>query len=241
MENNDMKIAILVPSRGRPDGLYRLFESVSATISGENEIQFIIGIDRDDPYKARYYDVLDRMEGSEMTVFMDENNRRPIAKIWNSLFKISTAEWFFPGGDDLIFKTKNWDSILVQKIKEQPHPFYLFYFNDSVHGEKLATFPIVSKYWIRTLGYLYPEIFKHNYIDTWLFDIACKLGTQFYIPEVITEHIHFSVNSNVVFDQTYADGLKDNALESDAKLFEDTESMRLLCVEEIKEKICVLS
>lgn len=239
-----MKLAILTPSRGRPKELYRFFDSINSTISGQNEIMFYIGIDKDDPSREDYFDILHRMlkdKRDQITIIMIEDDLKPISKIWNELSRLrsweNSADYFMMGGDDFVFVTQEWDIILEEKILSADHPFYLYWFDDNINGENLCTFPIVSKYWISALGYFVPTIFKYFYIDTWVFDIATRARLLKYIPEVKTKHLHFTTSKDIPYDKTYQENRVGNINAEDMKLFRDTEKNRIGTVEMIQERI----
>lgn len=230
-----MKLAILTPSRMRPEGLYKFFESINKTISGEHGIDLVIGIDNDDPLKQEYRALLKKMKSesvNKLHVVMAENDRKLLAQTWNSLIKYSSADWFTCGNDDEIYITPLWDKILFNRISG--HPYKLYWFDDGLQHGNHCAFPILSKEWIKTVGYYFPECFHHNYVDTWVFDIATKLRVTNYIPEVKHLHLHYSIGLNQL-DQTYKDGMTQN--EQDKQLFYQTESQRNEIVEILKQKI----
>jgi len=74
-----MKIAILTPTRQRPKELYRFFDSINKTVSRQNKIYFLFGIDSDDPGKKDYYDILRMMQDhshDNIIMTMIEEERR---------------------------------------------------------------------------------------------------------------------------------------------------------------------
>jgi hypothetical protein len=237
-----MKLAILTPSRGRPKELYRFFDSINDTMSGQNEILFFFGIDRDDPAKKDYYDILHKMllnAKDNMIVTMIEDDRKQVAKIWNSLARMRTwidsPDYFIMGNDDQIYKTKEWDLILEEKIINSDHPFYLYWFDDTINGITHCSFPIVSKHWVGAMGYFVPECFKYFYVDTWIFDIATRANVLKYIPEVETPHIHFSVGAP--FDKTYQDNRLGETNKKDTIMFQETENKRIELARIISSRI----
>jgi hypothetical protein len=239
-----MKFAILTPTRQRPAGMDRLIRSVNETMSNQNEISMFIGIDKDDPDKRYYYDMIHGWQLSKkenMTIILIEDVRRTTAKIWNDLVRIrsweNSPDYFIMGNDDVVYKTTDWDVILAEKIKNQDHPFYLYWFNDNINGEKHCAFPIVSKYWIGATGYFVPELFRYFYSDTWTYDIAKKAGVCVYIPDVVAEHLHFSLGSHVKFDETYKFNRQGGASEEDSRTFSETEPMRENISKEIRRRI----
>jgi len=230
-----MKIGILTPTRGRPEGLYRLWQSVVNTMSGENQIDFVFGADLDDPMLNQYMETYCKIGYSgrnPLNVFVT-SERMPLAKLWNSLLNYSQADWFLCGNDDFVFKSGYWDKILVERIQSKIHPYWMFYFDDGIQGVNHGAFPILSKEWIATVGYYFPEHFIHNYPDTWVNDIALKAGVREYIPEIKTEHLHHSEGKSE-FDQTYADGMAGDSNGHDQRRFVLMEKERGKIAEKIR-------
>jgi hypothetical protein len=234
-----MKLAILTPSRSRPHGLYKFFDSINETISGKHCIDLIIRIDKDDPMFNEYYEMFLRMRGEArpgLSVIFMYKERERLAVIWNSMIPLTDADWFVCGNDDEIYLTPEWDVIFFNKVSQYTHPYHMFWFDDGLQHGNHAAFPIVSKEWIAALGYYFPEIFIHNYVDNWVLDIAYRLGTAVYVPEVKHQHLHYSLNLTE-FDKTYADGQANDSNGRDRALYINTERERIKCVEILKQKI----
>jgi len=220
-----MKIAIITPSRERLKGFIRLKESIINTISGENEIVFLIGADIDD--KTDY---------ESTNVLIKRYSGLSIAQIWNDLARSIDADYYVLGADDYVFETKDWDKILMSKIQ---HPYNLLWFDDGIQHGNSCAFPIVSREWIELIGYFIPEMFIHNYSDTFVYDIAKKAGVCVYIPEVQNKHLHFSVYPDV-FDKVYEDALKNDSWVKDGQTYADTETLRIELSQRIKDKLNLL-
>lgn len=220
-----MKIAILTPSRGRPKELYRFFESINSTVSSHHKIHFMFGIDSDDDTKHDYYNQLLQMQlraKDSVIVTMIEDEKRPISKIWNELSRIK--QWndcpdvFIMGNDDLEYLTHNWDLWLEEEIIKADHPFYCYWFDDGINGERHCAFPIVTKHWVGSIGYFVPEIFQFFYHDTWVFDIASKIDCLKYLPGIKTRHLHFTQGSSP-YDKTYSQWRQGTIHADDTTLF----------------------
>ena len=228
-----MKIAILTPTRGRPSGLMRLYDSIASTISGNNRIVFVYYIDDDDE-KLTEYKQLRFKKHKSIQVIHYYGERQIIAKTFNFMtaqFK-SKNMYFMNGADDMIFNTQGWDDILSRKLTE--HPYSLYYFDDGIQHEGLATFAVISQQWISLMGYFFPEEIRHNYIDTYIFDVAKRAGTLVYIPEVKLTHFHFTID-NSLYDQTYAEAEQHWGV--DAEAYNNSTDKRIAEAQRIKEKI----
>ena len=167
-------ITILCPTRGRPDLAKSMEISVHETT--QDRVKVLFYIDHDDPSK---YNVEKFLVGK----------RPQLSEHWNMLYKLSKGDPIIMANDDVIFITKDWDLILNEKLTNYKDDIYCAWFDDGFNGEKHCAFPIISRKWINTLGYLTSGLFKTLYNDTWIFDIAKQLKRCCYIPEVKIKHI----------------------------------------------------
>lgn len=233
----------MTPSRGRPKELYRFFNSINTTMSRQNKVYFLFGIDSDDPAKEDYYDMYRMMQknaNERMIVTLVEEERRPIGQIWNELARMkgwnTSPDIFMMGNDDLFFMTSNWDILLQEEILRSDHPFYCYWFDDGINGESHCAFPIVTKHWVGAIGYFVPEIFKFFYHDTWVFDIARKMNCLRYIPAVKNKHLHFSL-PDVPTDNTYAQWRTGTIHADDTRLFNEKDGDRARTADYLLQRI----
>ena len=234
----------MTPSRGRPKEIYRFFDSVNSTMSRQNKVYFIIGIDSDDTAKSDYYDIYRSMQRNvkeNMIVTLIEEERRPIGQIWNEMARMkgwnTSPDIFIMGNDDLLYLTQDWDILLQEEILKSDHPFYCYWFDDGINGEKHCAFPIVTKHWVGAIGYFVPEIFKFFYHDTWVFDIAKKMNCLKYISYIKTKHLHFSQGPSTPFDNTYAQWRQGTIHQDDTKMFDSKESDRARTADYLQQRI----
>ena len=103
---------------------------------------------------------------------------------------------------DLIYRTRGWDTNVEEESKKFPDDIYCMWMEDLINGEKHCAFPIVSKKWYTTLGYFTPGVFNFGYNDTWVFDVAKKVGRTHFIPNAVNEHMHFTTGKSGM-DDTY--------------------------------------
>jgi hypothetical protein len=228
-----MKIAILTPTRGRPYGLLRLYESLAATISGKHQFIFVYYVDSDDE-KLSEYEQLIFTEHDNIEIMYYRGPRMIIAQTFNYMASQLKDDdlYFMNGADDMVFDTMAWDDILSTRILN--HAYGLYYFDDGIQHEGMATFAIVSQHWIKKIGYFFPEHIMHNFIDTYIHDVAKRAGTLVYIPEVKLIHHHFTLNS-ALLDKTYQDA--EQYWGHDLEAFETSVEKRMQEAELIKSLI----
>lgn len=154
-------IAILCPTRGRPEQFKRMLDSV----------------DR----KADVYAALDR---SECSAYNETSNRHatiftpdsmPTAHKWNLLaetaLKDEYAKLFMLGADDMVFETPGWDKALIDHYNALENKIHVYALQDS-RDEAGTPHVIVTREYIEAMGYFVPPIFLHWFIDSWTVEIA---------------------------------------------------------------------
>jgi hypothetical protein len=177
------KTSILFPTREREAKCKAALRSIFET-SGE-EVEVLIGFNEDSVYDLSEFPV---------KCFTFPREVGPSQRV-HLLGRICTGDLIMTGGDDFIWKTKNWDTKLHNKEGVK-----CFYFND---GREVvdSRIPIVTKSFYNTVGY-FPPYFFHFYGDTWVAEIAQNAGVLEYAPEVVIEHLHPKFGKSE-WDQTY--------------------------------------
>jgi len=235
-----MKIAIVSPSRKRPKELLRFYNSVCETVNGNYEIDFLVGIDDDDPTVLDYYDIFHSMvkhKIPKVNVLLYQDRLPSVGHIWNALVNIrperTRADIFIMANDDLVYDTYAWDDLLVAKVKSLDHPYHVLWFNDKHNEANHCAFPIVTKQWISAIGYFTPECFQFFYHDTWVFDVAKRAEVEVYMPDVTIQHLHFAFGT-APYDNTYGinrdngQNTSDNLIYKQLHLARESEAKKIL-------------
>ena len=218
-------IAILVPSRGRPDKFKRLVNSIVETSS--EDISIYCYLDSDDS-KAKEYE-------SFSQVNYTTGDPISISKSWNIIAAKAYDEGasvFIMGNDDVIYQTPQWNEILRKHLSELSHRYFCCWFRDGIKNERHATFPVLTREWYELLGHRFtPGIFHHQFNDTWIFDIAKKANVCHYIEEIFTPHLHYVRGEEL--DDTYIRVLQNNYMELDRQIFLNNEPERVALAQKI--------
>lgn len=149
-------IAVISPTRGRPEGFKRMVESVRKTAK---DVIICSGSNGNDTYVANQYPI------DMPTVYM-----------WNDLaIKAMTdnpdIKLFMLGSDDMIFATPEWDKALLDHYDKLRNKIHVYHLQDSRDTEGIPH-PVVSREYISALGYFMPPLFNHWFVDTWTVKIA---------------------------------------------------------------------
>jgi len=178
------KIALLLPTRKRPDNLVRFYESVSETADDPESIQIVTYIDNDDSS----YDDIELQD-----LIKVRGDRVVLSEMWNKCYEKSTAPILGHMGDDIIFRTKGWDTILLNTFKEYKDNIVFLYGDDGGPHVDFGTHGFIHKDWVKATGYFVPPYFSSDYNDTWLNDVA-KLVNRHRRIDIYTEHMHPAFN-----------------------------------------------
>lgn len=168
-----MTIAILCPTRARPELFKRMVESAHATASDIKNLRFYPALRTEDldaynPYlgcATRVHVMPDGMPTCHKWNFMAEGARKEDNKL------------FMLAGDDMIFTTPFWDKALLDHYNALENKIHVYALRDS-RDPAGTPHPIVSRQYIQAMGYFLPPIFLHWHVDTWTVEIA-KANTCF--------------------------------------------------------------
>lgn len=205
-------ISLLLPSRLRPENVRRMVKSALDTADNPKDIEIIVRLDSDDPTAD------DLMENppSQTRVFVGE--RGVLSEMWNECYALSKGNILMHCGDDIIFRTKRWDSVVKDTFKEYPDNIvFVFGNDDSPHNGNFGTHGFIHRKWAETVGYFVPPYFSSDFNDTWLNDVAKAIGRHHHI-QILTEHMHPDFNK-AELDQTHKDRIERHQRDNVAALY----------------------
>lgn len=200
-----LSIAVLVPSRGRPDRLAEMVDSVRST---SQAVAVFVGLDDDDEHNYP------RIAGVEYRV-------APRMQLGSWTNQLATETWddfdvLASFGDDHRCRTPGWDDQVRSAFGEIGSG--LVYTRDGLQDESLPTAPLWSADVIRCLGWYFPPRQTHLYADNfWL-----RLGEDTrvrYLPDVLIEHMHPAAGK-AAFDSSYAESNSPEMDSSDRLAYE---------------------
>ena len=190
-------ISLLVPTRGRPDNMQRFVETLYETASALPEVLFYIDDDDGSSIeKARL------IEGIIPSVQHVIGPRITMSQCWNEVAKVSVGTILGVMGDDIVFRTDNWDDRIEQAFSGYPDQIVMVHGRDGIHDARFGTHCFVSRRWYVACGELFPGIYEAEWVDSHLNDVANALGRRVYLDDVYTEHCHPAANK-APMDTTY--------------------------------------
>jgi hypothetical protein len=185
-------LLLVVPSRGRPQNVDRLWTTMQATCRGQTDL--IVGLDEDDPQLAAY-SMTGLDEDSEDLSggpgFVIESNLHQVVGWVNKLAVPQASNYRYIGhiGDDNVPSTEGWDVSIMEALEKTP-----FAFGNDLYPRtpgSLCCHVFMRSEVVRKLGYFGPPGIKHMYVDVAWMAWGVKTGIT-YLHEVIIEHLHYT-------------------------------------------------
>lgn len=201
MSDGSVSISLLLPTRGRPTLLQRLFESLANTTADLSVLELVLYVDEDDTETRQISHPLLSL------VKLIEPPGQKMGNMNRACYEASHGRHVMLMNDDVVFRTKGWDARVLEAFAPFPDEIALVYGNDLHRGKGVPTFPIVSRTVCDLIGGICPRDYLNVYIDVHLHDIFKKLrrighDRLRYLDDVIFEHMHHEVGKSLR-DRTY--------------------------------------
>lgn len=190
-------ISLLTPTRGR---MAQLRQMVSSAIdTAEGKIEIIVYKDKDDTS----YDLPKGAEwGPQVKMFSTE--RTLMSKYWNLAYEKAKGDIFMQCADDIVFRTKGWDTIVKDTFEQYPDRIVLVYGDDGNPDFKFhGTHSFLHRNWVEAVGYFVPPYFSSDFTDTWINEVAEGIGRKRHV-KILTEHMHPAFGKGAI-DLTHAE------------------------------------
>jgi len=231
--------SILTPTRNRPEKCQRFIESIKRTTREHGRIELLFYIDNDDPSMGKYRKIEEVYTTDFLRIKMFEGPAKSVSKSWNDIAAISNGDYLIMGNDDLVYDTVSWDQKLERHLVNLEDPYHMCWVNDDINGNRHCAFPIISKEWYKTVDYFTPGVFHFGYNDTWVYDVAKRIGRHKYFGDILVKHLHFSHNPSERDDTTERNRTqeKGNLYKKDLVIFNQTATIRQRDAEKIQHAI----
>lgn len=192
------ELAVIVPTRGRPENIRRLIGAWDFT-NAWDVADLVLAVDADDPMVSRYHDVVaevldnvpdgaaDPIRVIEYTAWM------PLVPKLNATAKRLAEEGSYFAlafaGDDHVPETIGWAARYLTVLHELGTG--MVYGDDGYQGRKLSTEWAVTTDVVTALGgRMVPAPVEHMYCDNSIMDLFDGAGAIRHLPEVRIEHRH---------------------------------------------------
>jgi hypothetical protein len=193
-------LAVIVPTRGRPQNAVRLQQAFADTESLNTALIFVV--DADDPELPGYWEAAGDRRIRHLTVHDGEGGTGMVAALNWAAGRLAgeyTALGFM--GDDHLPRTPRWDAHVLGALNSsEPR---IVYGDDLLQGEALPTAAFMPSRLVRVLGFMAPPTLRHLYADNFWLELGQSLGTLRYLPDVVIEHVHPAAGKTAM-DERYA-------------------------------------
>lgn len=170
-----VNITICCPSRGRPEFAHRMENSALQTADNPNQVAVKFYLNNDDPKLAEYCSLV-----KHYTIGAD----RSTVYSWNMLAEENNSKLYMLAGDDIQFLTQGWDTKFMQQFNKYPDGIFMISFDDGRDSQQTAPHPVVSKQWRESLGYFFPFVFHHWFVDTYTRELAENIDRYVFLKDV---------------------------------------------------------
>jgi hypothetical protein len=193
-----MKIAILVPSRERMNRRLTLLTSIITSVNDINNVNIYFGVDKDDPTRDLIYKVSKAIPCVRIVDIDNNGEFIGLGKMWNICVNNCNEEIISMIGDDMVFKTPNWDLEIIKEFTSNcpDDKIKAVHCNDDCHGAKLAVNLFCHRKYVEVMGQFMREEFKINWVDQWLHQVFNAFGRLKYREDIMIEHRHWVLGKN---------------------------------------------
>lgn len=233
-ENKPELISLLVPSRGRPTEHSRLVQSATELATHARRIEIVTYLDNDDSHSGHYWAPRNGTFYGGALGRVIHGERILLSEAWNECYRQASGEIVMHCGDDIVFRTPGWDTIVRQTFRRFPDRILLAHGDDmSVNTDALATHGFLHRRWVDTVGYFLPPLFSCDWNDVWLTEVADLIDRRVKMP-IITEHLHYYFDKRPR-DATDIEREERGREDGVVDLFKNTRSDRVRDAEKLKE------
>ena len=172
-------LAVLVPSRGRPQNVARLIEACAKTCRAGTQLHF--GFDEDDDTR---FDAMRAADGAWTSV----RPRMGLAAWTNELAgHHPDARYLASLGDDMVPVTDGWDELLLAAQAKMGGGWT---YPDDLRRTDIPEACVVDRRIVDALGWMCEPSIGHWYTDTVWADLGTGTGRLKFVPAAVVEHRH---------------------------------------------------
>lgn len=205
------KISLLVPSRERLNLKLTLISSIITTVKDINNVELIFGIDEDDPTRDTVYKISAAIPFIKIVDIKNNGKFIGINKIWNILYPHASYNILGYIGDDMIFKTPNWDEEIIKEFSDCPSDNIklVHCYDGHRNRDEICVNAFIHNQYTSIVGYMCREEFLINWSDQWLYQTFKAFNRVVWRPDIHIQHNHWIYGSRQK-DNTATRMLSDN-------------------------------
>lgn len=199
-----MDVAIIVPTLGRPEALAPLAANLRQTTPSIYRLCFVV-----DPDDHATHSALASLESAAEVLVLEGGGTYPV-KV-NAGAAATGEPLLVPTADDVVFHPGWYEAVLPHFQREVQVVGTSDLTPATVNG-KHATMPILTRTYMEDpgaahgeKGVVFHEGYHHNFVETELWQLACRREVAVFEPASVIEHRHPSWGTAKV-DATYRRG-----------------------------------
>lgn len=180
------RFSFLIPTRGNPTGLAKLFRSIRETTDRPDELEVVLAIDEDDAESRAVEEPGLRIRR------VISPPKQTMGALNSACYQAASGRFVMVMNDDVVLRTPGWDRLVASALAPFRDDIALVHVNDLLFRERLCTFPMVSRRACEAVG-LCPTGYRRYKIDDHIYDIYSMLAYLghrriLYLPDVVFEH-----------------------------------------------------
>ena len=179
-------LLIIVPSRGRPQGIARLLDSVHETSRAKTHLH--VAVDEDDEKLPQYEAVMARAAGEHDV--LETGPRKGLCGSTNDVAVRRAGEYPYLAslGDDMVPRTPGWDAALIRGIQDLGGTGIVYPWDGT--REDIPEAVVMSSDIVQALGWMCEPSLKHWYPDNVWADLGRGAGCLRHLRAIAVDHLN---------------------------------------------------
>jgi len=170
------RVALLLPTRGRPGSLRRTLASIDATAARPRDIVVVAGVDDDD---AATLALASRRPSAVEVLWSVGPRELTLGRLWNRLAAADHGcDVLAMLTDDCVMATPGWDDDYRCATAGMPMGYGTAWPHDPLHGREFCTAPVITRRMMERMGFFAPPWFPFWFHDVWLEEMGAFVGCR---------------------------------------------------------------
>jgi hypothetical protein len=180
------RITILAATRGRPEMLAQVFDSIAVHTTQKEKVSMWIYVDEDDDITRKAIDSGALNNAGIQVHWHFGRQTSGFGEMQYVLWKLTEniSEAYMVMADDICFGTPGWDDIVREAAAKFPDGIFLASPHDPMTADT-CTYPVFGWHWLETLQQIFSGHFPYWYEDRWVHQIGEMAGRYLWLPMVM--------------------------------------------------------
>jgi hypothetical protein len=200
------KILLMLPTYHRPLSILSFLSSVYATVENIKNIRFCFCVNVNDTETRDFLKSYNWHDPNCYEIIDEETIQPNLSLYFNLMFDKTkfTDAVVTELGDDMIFQTKNWDTIILQKINKYNGKTIVYCDDNYIAHQNCCVNLFTTREFVSlTKKPFMCEYFHADMIDVIWTMVGLLTGTLCYLENVKIQHNHSTKQSSELWDDTF--------------------------------------